>query len=180
MPATITSVSLSGSHSFSKAPRDGIVLLAGLGIEGDAHCGEKVKHRSRVARDPNQPNLRQVHLLHAELFDELAGAGFTVAAGELGENVTTRGIALLDLPQGTQLRLGSSAVVEITGLRNPCPQIDRFRTGLVSAVLDRAADGSLVRKAGVMAIVLAGGSVRAGDAIEVSLPAGPHRALMPV
>ncbi|HYF42232.1 MAG TPA: MOSC domain-containing protein, partial [Ramlibacter sp.] len=157
-----------------------IRLLAGLGVEGDAHLGATVKHRSRVARDPSQPNLRQVHLLHAELFDELVAAGFAVFPGDLGENLTTRGLDLLALPTGTRLRLGGCAVVELTGLRNPCSQIDRFQRGLMVAVLDRDAQGQLIRKAGVMAIVLEGGEVRAGDAIAVELPAPPHRPLAPV
>jgi MOSC domain-containing protein YiiM len=176
MTARIVSVSRSGTHEFSKPAMTGIHLLAGLGIEGDAHCGVTVKHRSRVAQDPTQPNLRQVHLLHAELFDELAAKGLPLAAGELGENVTTRGIALLDLPTDTQIRLGESAVVRITGLRNPCAQIERHRSGLLAAVLDRV-DGRLVRKAGVMAVVLEGGIVRPGDALTITLPAGPHRRL---
>jgi MOSC domain-containing protein YiiM len=177
MRATIVSLSLSKAHTFSKTACASITLLQGLGVEGDAHCGEKVKHRSRVAQDPTQPNLRQVHLLQAELFDELADEGFTIAPGDLGENVATRGIALLDLPLGTRLQLGETAVVELTGLRNPCTQIDRFASGLMAAVLDRAPDGSLIRKAGVMGIVIAGGQVNVQDAIAATLPAGPHRKL---
>jgi MOSC domain-containing protein YiiM len=139
-----------------------------------------VKHRSRVAKDASQPNLRQVHLMHAELFDELAAKGFDVGPGELGENITTRGLAVLDLPAGTELRLGAAAVVRITGLRNPCVQIDRFRKGLMAAVLDRTPHGALVRKAGVMGVVVRGGYVAPGDAIEVTLPAGERRPLEPV
>jgi MOSC domain-containing protein YiiM len=164
-------------HHFSKPPLLSIRLLAGLGVEGDAHAGATVKHRSRVARDPTQPNLRQVHLIHAELFDELAAAGFDVAPGQLGENVTTRGVDLLTLPAGTRLRLGDAAVVEVTGLRNPCVQLDRFRPGLMAAMLGRDAQGGLVRKAGVMSVVLSGGDVRAGDVVTVDLPEGPHRRL---
>ena len=173
----IVAVCRSAGHSFSKAPQASVRLVAGLGVEGDAHAGATVKHRSRVARDPSQPNLRQVHLIHAELHDELHAAGFAVAPGDMGENVTTRGIHLLDLPVGTRLHLGATAVVELTGLRNPCAQLDRFRQGLMTAVLDRDAEGRLVRKAGVMAIVREGGEVRAGDAIRVELPPAPHVAL---
>ena len=180
MPAIVTAVSLDPAHAFSKAGRDRIRLIAGEGVEGDAHRGTTVKHRSRVARDPTQPNLRQVHLLHAELHDELRARGFDVDAGVMGENVTTRGLDLLGLPAGTRLRLGDRAVVELTGLRNPCVQLDRYQQGLMAAVLDRDAEGRLVRKAGVMAVVLTGGEVRTGDAIEVELPAGPHRLLLPV
>ena len=176
----VESVSRAAAHAFSKRTEDRIRLLAGLGVEGDAHAGRTVQHRSRVARDPDQPNLRQVHLIHAELLDELRGHGFGVAPGELGENVTTRGIELLALPTGARLTLGASAVVRVTGLRNPCVQLDRFQPGLMSAVLDRDADGDLVRKAGVMAIVLAGGDVRPGDAIAVDLPPPPHAPLRPV
>lgn len=175
--AVVTAVSRSDGHTFSKATQPAVRLVAGLGVEGDAHSGATVKHRSRVARDPGQPNLRQVHLMHGELHDELGAAGFTVGPGDLGENVTTRGIDLLALPAGTRLRLGAAAVVEVTGLRNPCVQLDRFQQGLTAAVLGRDDSGELVRKAGVMAVVLAGGEVRRGDAIAVELPAGPRRAL---
>ena len=146
-------------------------------MEGDAHMGATVKHRSRVRRDPTEPNLRQVHLIHSELHDELRERGFHVAPGDMGENVTTRGVGLLALPTGTRLRLGEEAVVEVTGLRNPCSQLDGFQPGLMAAVLDRDEDGALVRKSGVMAVVVAGGVVRPGDAIAVELPAPPHRAL---
>ena len=174
MPTRVLSVSLSPSHSFSKSRRDSITLLEGLGVEGDAHCGATVKHRSRVAQDPTQPNLRQVHLVHSELFTELAAKGFDVRAADIGENITTEGVDLLALPQGTLLHIGASAVVRITGLRNPCKQLDGFQPGLLSAVLDRAPDGALLRKAGVMGVVVSGGKVRPGDAIRAQLPAGPH------
>jgi hypothetical protein len=176
----VAAVSSSATHTFSKPNRDGIRLLAGLGVEGDAHLGVTVKHRSRVARDPRQPNLRQVHLIHAELHEQLRAAGFTVAAGDMGENVTTRGVDLLALPTGTRLRLGGTALVEVTGLRNPCLQLDGFQPGLMKAVLGRDEHGELVRKAGIMGVVLAGGTVRLGDPIHVELPAGPHRPLAPV
>ena len=142
--------------------------------------GETLKHRSRVAKDPCQPNLRQVHLIHEELFDELAPKNFIVRPGDMGENVTTRGIDLLGLPTGTRLHLGETALVEVTGLRNPCIQIDRFQKGLMAATLDKDADGNLIRKAGVMSVVLAEGDVRPGDAIRIVLPEGPHRPLQPV
>ncbi|MGX1786403.1 MOSC domain-containing protein [Bosea sp. NPDC055332] len=174
---TIVAVARDQGHRFSKPILPAIRLLAGLGIEGDAHCGETVKHRSRVAVDPTQPNLRQIHLIHGELFDELATGGFSIRPGDTGENVTTRGIDLLALPTGTRLRLGADALVEITGLRNPCVQIETFQPGLLKAVLGRDPDGKLIRKAGIMGIVLAGGEVRPGDSIAVSLPALPHRAL---
>lgn len=177
MNAKVVAVSLSPRHKFSKPNALSIRLLEGLGIEGDAHSGATVKHRSRVAKAPHEPNLRQVHFMHEELFAELAAQGFQVAPGEMGENVTTRGIDLLNLPQGARLHLGDSAIVEITGLRNPCMQIDRFQKGLMQAVLGRDADGSLVRKSGVMGIVIAGGDVRAGDAIRVEMPAGDLRRL---
>jgi MOSC domain-containing protein YiiM len=180
MRGVVTAVSRSTGHSFSKPTCASVRLLAGLGVEGDAHAGETVKHRSRVARDPAAPNLRQVHLIHAELHDELAGAGFLLAAGEMGENVTTRGIDLLGLPTGARLHLGGRAVVEVTGLRNPCSQLDRFQQGLMQAVLDRDAAGALVRKAGVMGVVIAGGDVRPGDPVRVELPDGPHHPLQPV
>jgi len=174
---TIVAVSRSQSHSFSKQNQSSIRLIEGLGVEDDAHQGITVKHLSRVARDPTQPNLRQVHLIHAELHDELGAAGFEVRAGDLGENVTTRGIPLLELPIGSRLRLGASAVVEITGLRNPCVQIDRFRPGLLGNVVGRDESGAVWRKTGIMSVVITGGEVRPGDAIEVELPPEPHRPL---
>lgn len=171
---TVASVSKKSTHSPSKTPCDEIVLLEGLGVEGDAHCGRRVKHRSRVRQNPDQPNLRQVHLIHSELHDELRGQGFDVDAAVMGENVTTRGVDLLSLPVGTKLYLGDDAVVELTGLRNPCSQLDSIQQGLRKAVLDTDDDGNLVRKSGVMGVVLAGGSVRVGDGIRVEIPAAPH------
>ncbi len=172
--ATVTAVSRNAEHSFSKSNAPAIRLLAGLGVEGDTHLGVTVQHRSRVAADPTQPNLRQVHLMHAEFHDELREAGYEVTAGALGENVTTRGLDLLGLPRGTRLRLGAEAEVEITGLRNPCPQINDFRPGLLRHCVGRDADGNVVRKAGIMGVVLRGGEVRPGDPITVKLPDEPH------
>ena len=173
----VVSVSTSSSHAFSKACVDAIELVAGVGVRGDAHAGATVRHRSRVRKDPSAPNLRQVHLVHRELFDELAGKGFEVGPGDIGENLATEGIDLLALPTGTHLHLGDEAVVEVTGLRNPCAQLDDFAPGLMAAVLDRAPDGALVRKAGIMSVVLRGGVVRPGDPVRVVLPDPPHRAL---
>ena len=178
--AVVMAVSRSAKHTFSKPTQGSIRLVAGLGVEGDAHSGATVKHRSRVARNPTQPNLRQVHLMHAELFQELAARGFTVGAGDMGENITTAGVDLLGLPTGARLHLGDTAVVEVTGLRNPCSQLDRFQDGLMAAVLDRDAEGNVVRKAGVMGIVVTGGEVRPGDRIQVELPPAPHQPLKPV
>jgi MOSC domain-containing protein YiiM len=177
MGGTVTAVSRSATYTFSKPNQASIRLLAGLGVEGDVHMGTTVKHRWRVAHDPDSPNLRQVHLIHAELFEELGAAGFAVLPGQTGENITTRGIALLDLPVGTRLHLGDTAVVELTGLRDPCSQLDTFQPGLMAAVLDHDVHGNLVRKAGVMSIVLAGGKVKPGDPIVVELPPQPHRPL---
>ena len=170
MSPIVVAVGRSASHSFSKPIALSIRLTAGQGVDGDAHRGTTVKHRSRVARDPTQPNLRQVHLIHTELHEELRALGFDVAPGDMGENITTRDIDLLALPTGTRLGIGEAAVVEVTGLRNPCVQLDRFQKGLMAATLARDADGSLIRKAGVMAIVLKSGDVRPGDPIRVVLP----------
>lgn len=170
----VASVSSSDVHGFSKQTKDHIQLLTGLGVEGDAHMGVTVKHRSRVAVDPTQPNLRQVHIIHEELFEELAGKGFSIAPGDMGENISTRGVDLLSLPQGTRLHIGEEAIVEVTGLRNPCKQIDDFQKGLLHAVLDKDADGGLVRRAGIMGIVSQGGRVQRDDAIRVELPPLPH------
>ncbi len=180
MTGTVLAVSASSRHAFHKQNRESIDLIAGIGVHGDAHAGETVKHRSRVKADPSQPNLRQVHLIHAELFDELRDKGFDVKSGDLGENVTTQGIDLPALPRGTLLCLGDEATVEITGLRNPCKQLDDFQPGLMRAVLDRDAAGNLIRKAGVMAVVRTGGPVSKGDAVDVTLPPAPHNPLEPV
>jgi len=180
MQGVVTAVSRSAGHKFSKPNQLSIRLTAGIGVEGDAHRGVTVKHRSRVQKDPTQPNLRQVHLMHDELFDELRAAGFTVTPGDLGENVTTHGIDLLTLPAGTRLHLGAAAVVEVTGLRNPCIQLNRFQPGLMAATLGRDAAGGLVRKAGIMAVVLAGGDVRPGDPVTALPPPQPWRPLEPV
>jgi hypothetical protein len=176
----VTAVSCSPSHTLGKPNQDSIRLVAGLGVVGDAHSGTTVKHRSRVARDPTQPNLRQIHLIHGELHDELGAAGFVLSPGQMGENVTTRGIDLLALPAGTRLRLGAAAIIVVTGLRNPCLQLNGIQPGLMAATLGRDGDGNLIRKAGIMGIVAADGTVRAGDPIDVALPPEPHRALAPV
>lgn len=175
--AEIVAVAADDRHRFSKTPREAIELVAGLGVKGDAHFGASVRHRSRVAVDPSQPNLRQVHLIQSELHDELREKGFRVGPAIMGENVTTRGIDLLKLPTGTVMSLGADAVVCITGLRNPCVQLDRYEDGLLAAVLDRDENGALVRKAGVMAVVMRGGLVRPGDAIAIALPPQPHHRL---
>ncbi|MFJ5551683.1 MOSC domain-containing protein [Streptomyces sp. NPDC093225] len=174
MSGAVTAVSSNAEYSFTKPNRESITLLEGLGVAGDVHAGVTVKHRSRVAQDPTQPNLRQVHLIHEELFAEVGAAGFEVRAGDLGENVTTSGLDLLGLSAGTLLHLGDEAVVEVTGLRNPCLQIDAFRAGLLKRVVGRDESGALVRKAGIMGVVRRGGTVRPGDAIVVEAPEGPH------
>src|SRR4051794_30876679 len=178
--ATVVAVSLSPGHTLRKPNAARIRLIAGSGVEGDAHHGATVKHRSRVAKDPTQPNLRQVHLIHAELHDELRQAGFELAPGEMGENITTRGLDILGLPVGSRLRLGKTAEIELTGLRNPCLQLDRLCPGLMQATLDNDARGHLIRKAGVMAVVLVSGEVAAGDPISVDVPPPPHHPLRPV
>ena len=180
MTAVVDSVCRDDAHRFSKVPTEQITVIAGVGVESDAHAGVTVQHRSRVARDPSQPNLRQVHLVHRELLDALKERGFRVGPGTIGENITTAGIDLLGLPTGTRLRIGADAVVEVTGLRNPCRQLDDYQRGLQRAVLDRAADGSLLRLAGIMAIVVDGGVIRPGDPIDALLPQQPHTALQPV
>ena len=176
----VESVHASAGHTSCKPAQPSIRLLEGLGVEGDAHQGRTVQHRSRVRRDPNQPNLRQVHLVAAELHDELAARGFAVGPGEMGENVTTRGVDLLALPSRTRLRVGPEAVVEVTGLRNPCRQLERIQPGLMEAVLDRDDVGALVRRAGVMAVVVSGGEIRPGDTVTVEPPPAPHSKLEPV
>jgi len=176
----VIAVACSATHRFSKATTPSIRLLAGLGVEGDAHCGVTVKHRSRVARDPTQPNLRQVHLIHAELIEDLQARGFAVGPGVMGENITTGGLALLDLPTGARLRIGPDAVVEVTGLRNPCAQLDGYERGLTRAVLGKRPNGELFRKAGIMGVVIQGGLVEPEQTIAVELPAAPYRPLEPV
>jgi MOSC domain-containing protein YiiM len=177
---TVEAVSVDAAHGIGKANQPSIRLLAGLGVEGDAHVGSTIQHLSRVRRDPTQPNLRQVHLIHAELHDQLRDAGFTLAAGQMGENITTRGLDLLALPTGSRLLVGSEAVVEVTGLRNPCKQLDEIHPGLKKAVLGRDENGELLRLAGIMGVVRQGGRVAPGDGIQVELPPAPHQPLHPV
>jgi hypothetical protein len=177
---TVAAVFCGSTHGPGKERRDAIRLIAGIGVDGDVHAGETVKHRSRVRRDPTQPNLRQIHLIHSELHDEHCERGFEVGPGEMGENLTTEGIDLLGLARGTRLRLGDEAVIEVTGLRNPCVQLNGLAPGLMEATLDRDTDGELIRKAGVMAIVVEGGRVRTGDAIAAEPPSRPHEPLEPV
>jgi MOSC domain-containing protein YiiM len=179
MTAHVIAVAQDGTHRFSKTIVPEIRLLNGLGVEGDAHCGELIKHRSRVRVDPTQPNLRQVHLFQSELFEEFAEKGFSVAPADLGENITTRGIDLLTLPCNTVLQIGETAKVKITGFRNPCAQIDTFLPGLLSAVLVRK-PRELIRRTGIMGVVVEGGIVRAKDAILVHFPTEPHEALVRV
>ncbi len=175
--ARVVSVASDARHGFSKPVRAAIDLVAGLGVAGDAHFGTTVQHRSRVAVDPTQPNLRQVHLIHRELFDELAADGFAISPGDLGENILTVGIDLLTLPTGARLRIGADAIIEITGLRNPCRQIESFRSGLLSRLATRRNDGTIVRKAGVMGVVLASGTVSPGAEIVTKIPPPPFRPL---
>ena len=170
----VVGVSKDGQHRFSKQPCESITLLEGLGVEGDAHAGVTVQHRSRVAADPTQPNLRQVHLIHSEFFDEALQHGYELAQGDLGENVLTAGLDVLALPRDTRLHLGEQAIVRVTGLRNPCQQINDFRTGLLKVAITRNANGVLVRRAGIMGIVEHGGAVLPGDTIRIELPPGPH------
>ncbi|WEG14635.1 MOSC domain-containing protein [Pullulanibacillus sp. KACC 23026] len=173
---SVIAVCLSGKHTFSKNIQEKIRLVEGLGVEGDAHFGSTVKHRSRVAQNPNQPNLRQVHLIHRELFEELEDR-FSIEPGQMGENITTVGINLLDLPTGTKLYIGGTAIVQVTGLRNPCAQIDEFKPGLLKAVLDKDSEGTVIRKAGIMGIILQSGEVKPGDSIIVEWPSKPYKKL---
>lgn len=176
----VISVSKSNTHTFKKYQEEKIILLKGLGVKGDAHMGVTIKHRSRVAKDPSQPNLRQVHLLHKELLDELKEKNFVVNPGQLGENITTQGIDILGLPKDSILSIGQNVKVKVTGLRNPCKQIDSIKEGLMQAVLEKDEDGNLIRKAGIMGIVLVGGEVKVGDRITIDLPAKPHLKLQRV
>ncbi len=177
MKASVIAVHLSPTHTLSKYQADSIQLLQGLGVEGDAHCGALVKHRSRVKIEPRPVNLRQVHLIHSELFTELKSKGFVVEPGLIGENITTKGIDILSLPRGTKLEIGTDAIIEVTGLRNPCNQLNKLQAGLKNAVLEKEADGTLIRKSGVMGIVIQSGEVKPGDAIKIEYPARPFIAL---
>jgi MOSC domain-containing protein YiiM len=180
MQGEVIAVSRAGEHKFSKENQPVIELIAGLGVRDDAHAGVTIKHRVRVREDPSRPNLRQVHLIHSELFEELAPAGYSLYPGAIGDNVTTRGLKLLELPTGTRLHLGRHAIVEVTGLRTPCRQIDAFSPGLMGALLEKQPDGNVMRKSGIMGIVIAGGEVRPGDIIRAEFPKEPHRPLKPV
>lgn len=173
----VIAVSKSRSHTFTKFNCDKIILLKGLGVKGDAHMGKKVKHRSRVAKDPSQPNLRQIHLIHSELFDELNDKGFQLKEGQIGENITTQGIELLDLPKNTILSIGNTSKIIVTGLRNPCSQLESIQKGLMNAVLDKDAEGNLIRKAGIMGTILEGGEIKIGDEISIEFPEKPYMKL---
>ena len=173
----VVAVSLNTEHSFSKFNQEKIELIEGIGVKGDAHAGKTVQHRSRVAKNPNKPNLRQVHLIHAELHDELRQKGFDLQPGQMGENITTREIDLLGLPTNTRLHIGKQVVVRVTGLRNPCSQLDNFKAGLMAAVLDKDVNGHIIRKAGIMGIVDVAGEVVVGDRIWVELPPQPYKSL---
>jgi MOSC domain-containing protein YiiM len=177
--AVVESVSRDGRHRFSKDPVPRIRVLEGMGVEGDTHAGATVQHRSRVRRDPTQPNLRQVHLIHAELLEEVNALGHDVRPGTLGENVLTRDLDVLALPRDTRLRIGD-AVLRVTGLRNPCQQIEDARPGLLKLMVFRAEDGSIVRRCGVMAVVESDGEIAVGDAIAIEMPDGDRVPLEPV
>ncbi|WP_370263745.1 MULTISPECIES: MOSC domain-containing protein [unclassified Cryobacterium] len=170
----VVSVSRDDRHRFSKPVVPDIRLISGVGVEGDAHAGATTAHRYLVRKDPGRANLTQVHLLPAELFDDLAETGFTLAPGELGENVTTRGLDLLGLPLGTRLHLGADAVVQVTGMRNPCSLINGLQRGLMKTLIETDDAGRVTRRAGIMGIVVSGGTVTPGDPIRVELPAGDH------
>lgn len=177
MEPHVISVNRSPTHTFSKHSVESIHLLKGLGVEGDAHCGKTVKHRSRLIERPIPGNLRQVHLIHSELFDELRLKGYVIMPGLIGENITTRGIDLLSLPKGAKLRIGTKALVEITGLRNPCNQLNDLKDGLLTAVVDVDANGNVIRKTGIMGVVLEGGTIKPGDKIQIELPDKPYEKL---
>ena len=176
---TVIAVASDKEHNFSKVTKPVITLIAGFGVQGDAHAGVTVKHRSRVAKDPSQPNLRQVHLIHEELFDDLSKQGYDISAGQMGENILTRGIALLDLPTGTKLKIGE-AVIEMTGLRNPCHQLNQIKDGLMQTLVFKNESGDIVRLCGAMGIVLQGGDIQVGDKIDIILPEKPYIALQKV
>lgn len=179
-PGEVLAVSRSPAHGFRKTPQESITLLAGLGVEGDAHAGRTAQHLYRKRLDPTAPNLAQVHFLQVELFEEMAARGFTLAPGVMGENVLTQGIDLINLPTGTLFRIGRDAIVEISGIREPCKQIEGVAKGLTKALVGRDAAGHVVRKAGIMGVVTVGGRVAAGDAIVVTLPPLPHARLVVV
>ncbi len=177
---SVVSVSRDSTHRVSKVPQQAITLLEGIGVEGDAHAGATDQHRYTKRRDPHRPNLRQVHLIQSELFDELATHGYAVGPGQLGENVTTSGVDLLALPAGTRLHLGDEAVVEVTGLRGPCKLINQVADGLLKAVVATGRGKEVPQRTGVMSVVVVGGIVRPGDAVRVELPVGEHRVLQTV
>ena len=176
---TVIAVASDKKHNIVKPIRESITLIAEWGIEGDAHAGKTVQHRYDKRRNPDAPNLRQVHLMHAELLDRLAELGMTVQPGQMGENITTRGIDLLNLPRGTQLKIGE-ALIEITGLRNPCKYLNQIAPGLMKACVAKHDDGALFPQSGVMGIIRSGGDIRAGDTIQIVTPPEPHDRLKPV
>ena len=176
---TVIAVASDSAHNVIKPVRESISLIAGLGIEGDAHAGKTIQHRYDKARNPDAPNLRQVHLMHAELFDQMAELGMTVTPGQMGENITTRNIDILGVPRGTHLKIGE-AIIEITGLRNPCKHLNKVAVGLMEACIERYDDGALFPQSGVMGIVIAGGEIKVGDDIQIITPDKPYSRLEPV
>ena len=175
--ASVVAVSKDEYHRFSKVPCTQITLIKGVGVRGDTHSGVTVQHLFAVEQDPRQPNLRQVHLLQQEFLDQARDQGYELTPGDLGENILTDDLDLVGLWQDTLLHIGSQAVVRVSGLRNPCAQIDSFRPGLLQVAVRRDLKGDVVRKAGIMGVVTTGGVVHPGDEIEVEWPAQPHRRL---
>lgn len=175
----VIAVASDSKHNIIKPIRESVRLIAGWGVEGDAHAGKTVQHRYDKRRNPDAPNLRQVHLMHSELFDQVSGLGLSVKPGQMGENITTRHIDILNLPRGTQLRIGE-AVIEITGLRNPCKYLNQIAPGLLKACLGKHEDGTNFPHSGVMGVILADGEVKAGDEIHIITPPKPHERLKPV
>jgi hypothetical protein len=171
----VHSVSASPRHGFSKLVRESITLIKGHGVDGDAHAGAFVKHRYLARWRPRMANERQVHLINQALFEELFSEGFNVQPGNLGENVTTRGIDLLRLPLGTMLALGPTAAVELRGLRTPCVLVDRFRKGLLKALVRKGEQPRF--RAGVMGVVREGGILFPGNPVKVTISPAPWQAL---
>jgi MOSC domain-containing protein YiiM len=174
--SSVVAVHRKEEYGVFKEIQESVHLVKGFGVQGDAHMGTLVQHRYNKKQNPNQPNLRQVHLIQAELFDDLKELGLIVKPGEMGENITTRNIDIINLPLDTKLHLGDSAILQLTGLREPCGQLNTVQKGLKNAVLDESGKS----RVGVMSVVLRGGAVKADDLIRVELPSEPHQDLQPV
>ncbi|SRR6266446_5986019 len=169
MSGRVIAVCCNPEPDLPKPVVDAVHLIENWGVEGDYHAGSLVRHRYLAKKDPTRPNMRQVLLMDAAVFAELAQNDIHIGPGMMGENITIEGMAMMQLAVGTRLAIGS-AIVEVTERRSPCYQLNGIDPRLLKAVA-RKQDGQAIFKAGIMAQILQGGWVRAGDLVKVLSPA---------